>query len=73
MVFKPAATLLGVGILQFFGVSLASFQGGGGLLLSSSLSMLNAQTPATRSTDDELHDAQERVWQGASVAMALLG
>ena len=68
-----ASALLGVRILQFFGVSLASFQVGGGmLLLTSSLSMLNAQTPAMRSTDDELHDAEERAAQGASIAVVPL-
>ena len=39
-----ASALLGLQILEFFGISLASFQVGGGmLLLTSALSMLNAQ------------------------------
>ena len=68
-----ASALFGVGILQFFGVSLASFQVGGGmLLLTASLSMLNAQTSAARTTDDELHDAEERAAQGASIAVVPL-
>jgi multiple antibiotic resistance protein len=68
-----ASALFGVGILEFFGVSLASFQVGGGmLLLTASLSMLNAQTPAARGTDDELHDAEERAAQGASIAVVPL-
>src|ERR1019366_6930448 len=39
-----ASALLGLQILEFFGISLASFQVGGGLLLLiSSMNMLNAQ------------------------------
>jgi len=38
------SALLGLHILEFFGISLASFQVGGGmLLLTSALAMLNAQ------------------------------
>jgi multiple antibiotic resistance protein len=51
-----ASALLGLQILEFFGISLASFQVGGGmLLLTSALNMLNAQ-PAEAATDD-LDDA----------------
>jgi multiple antibiotic resistance protein len=68
-----ASALLGVQILEFFGVSLASFQVGGGmLLLTASLSMLNAETPQTKTNSDELHDAEERAAQGASIAVVPL-
>jgi multiple antibiotic resistance protein len=68
-----ASALLGVKILEFFGVSLASFQVGGGLLLlTASLSMLNAETPQTKGNPDELLDADERAAQGASIAVVPL-
>ena len=68
-----ASALLGVQILEFFGVSLASFQVGGGmLLLTASLSMLNAETPQTKTNSDELNDAEERAAQGASIAVVPL-
>ena len=68
-----ASALLGVQILEFFGVSLASFQVVGGmLLLTAALSMLNAETPQTKTNSDELHDAEERAAQGASIAVVPL-
>ena len=68
-----ASALLGVQILEFFGVSLASFQVGGGmLLLTAALSMLNAETPQTKTNSDELNDAEERAAQGASIAVVPL-
>ena len=68
-----ASALLGVQILEFFGVSLASFQVGGVmLLLTAALSMLNAETPQTKTNSDELHDAEERAAQGASIAVVPL-
>lgn len=67
------SALLGVQILEFFGVSLASFQVGGGLLLlTAALSMLNAETPQTKGNPDELLDADERAAQGASIAVVPL-
>jgi multiple antibiotic resistance protein len=55
------SALVGLQLLEFFGVSLASFQVGGGmLLLTSALSMLNAQPAEARSNADELHDAELR-------------
>jgi multiple antibiotic resistance protein len=55
------SALVGLKLLDFFGVSLASFQVGGGmLLLTSALSMLNAQPAEARSNADELHDAAAR-------------
>ena len=70
-----ASALLSVQILEFFGVSLASFQVGGCmllLLLTAALSMLNAETPQTKTNPDELHDAEERAAQGASIAVLAL-
>ncbi len=61
--------LLGLQILDFFGISLASFQVGGGmLLLSSALSMLNAQPAEARTNQDEVDDASTR----ASIAVVPL-
>jgi multiple antibiotic resistance protein len=52
------SALLGLHILEFFGISLASFQVGGGmLLLTSALAMLNAQPAEAKSNEEELHDA----------------
>lgn len=46
--------LLGLRILGFFGISLASFQVGGGILLMlSALSMLNAQHAEAKTHDDD--------------------
>ncbi len=61
--------LLGLQILDFFGISLASFQVGGGmLLLTSALSMLNAQPAEARTNQDEVDDASAR----ASIAVVPL-
>ena len=50
--------ILGLQILEFFGISLASFQVGGGLLLlTSALSMLNAQPAEAKVTQEEMDDA----------------
>jgi multiple antibiotic resistance protein len=51
------SALLGLQLLEFFGISLASFQVGGGmLLLTSSLAMLNAQPAEAKSAQTELDD-----------------
>jgi multiple antibiotic resistance protein len=61
--------LMGLHILEFFGISLASFQVGGGmLLLTSALAMLNAQPAEARSNAEEMHDAAAR----ASIAVVPL-
>ena len=61
--------LMGLHILNFFGISLASFQVGGGmLLLTSALSMLNAQPVESKSNEEELHEASAR----ASIAVVPL-
>ena len=50
--------LLGLHLLEFFGISLASFQVGGGLLLmTSALSMINAQPAEARANADEIQGA----------------
>lgn len=70
-VFIVIATsaLLGLHLLAFFGISLASFQVGGGmLLLTSALSMLNAQPAEARSTAAEIQDSAAR----ASIAVVPL-
>jgi multiple antibiotic resistance protein len=61
--------ILGLEILAFFGISLASFQVGGGmLLLTSALSMLNAQPAEAKTNENEVHDAASR----ASIAVVPL-
>lgn len=63
------SALLGLQLLAFFGISLASFQVGGGmLLLTSALSMLNAQPAEAKSNAAEVHDAAAR----ASIAVVPL-
>ena len=67
------SALLGLQILQFFSISLASFQVGGGmLLLTSALSMLNAQPAEAKSNADEINDAARRSLDGASIAVVPL-
>jgi multiple antibiotic resistance protein len=64
-----ASALLGLQLLEFFSISLASFQVGGGmLLLTSALSMLNAQPAEAKANADEMHDAAAR----ASIAVVPL-
>jgi multiple antibiotic resistance protein len=68
-----ASALLGLQILEFFGISLASFQVGGGmLLLTSALSMLNAQPAEARANAEEVHDAEAKAAMGASIAVVPL-
>jgi multiple antibiotic resistance protein len=65
------SALAGLKIIEFFGISLASFQVGGGcLLLISSLAMLNAQPAESKPTDAQ--DGQERIDAGASIAVVPL-
>ena len=64
-----ASALLGLQLLEFFGISLGSFQVGGGmLLLTSALAMLNAQPAEARSNQAEMDDAAAR----ASIAVVPL-
>ena len=63
--------LAGLKIIEFFGISIASFQVGGGmLLLISSLHMLNAK-PAESSPDD-VSDGRNKAEAGDSVAVVPL-
>jgi multiple antibiotic resistance protein len=65
------SALAGLQIIEFFGISLASFQVGGGmLLLISSLQMLNAQPAESRK--DDLHEGGDKADQGASIAIVPL-
>ncbi|WP_394755757.1 MarC family protein [Rhodoferax sp.] len=63
------SALMGLHILDFFGISLASFQVGGGLLLmTSALAMLNAQPAEAKSNAEEMNAASAR----ASIAVVPL-
>ena len=65
------SALAGLRIIEFFGISLASFQVGGGmLLLVSSLQMLNAQPAESRSAD--LSEGSDKVDAGDSIAIVPL-
>jgi multiple antibiotic resistance protein len=68
-----ASALLGVRILEFFGISLASFQVGGGmLLLTSSLNMLNAKPAEMKPATTDVSDGAEKAAMGASIAVVPL-
>ena len=65
------SALVGLQILEFFGISLASFQVGGGLLLlMSALQMLNAQPAESRAHD--VDEGASRADSGASIAVVPL-
>lgn len=65
------SALLGLKVIEFFGISLASFQvGGGALLLISSLQMLNAQPAEARK--DDVSEATSKADAGASIAVVPL-
>ena len=65
------SALAGGKIIEFFGISIASFQVGGGLLLlTSAISMLNAQPAESKS--GEVKDGKEKVDAGASIAVVPL-
>ena len=62
------SALLGLQILEFFGISLASFQVGGGmLLLTSALNMLNAQPAEAKTTTNDYEDGAAKAAMGASL------
>jgi multiple antibiotic resistance protein len=68
-----ACALLGIRILEFFGISLASFQVGGGmLLLASSLNMLNAKPAEAKPASNELEAGAEKAAMGDSIAVVPL-
>ena len=65
------SAVAGLKVIEFFGISLASFQVGGGcLLLISSLAMLNAQPAETK--PDDVQEGQKKVETGASIAVVPL-
>lgn len=65
------SALAGLKVIEFFGISLASFQVGGGcLLLISSLAMLNAQQADTK--PDDVKEGNQKVDAGASIAVVPL-
>ena len=65
------SAIAGLRIIEFFGISLASFQVGGGmLLLLSSLQMLNAQPAESRTSD--LAEGSDKVDAGDSIAIVPL-
>lgn len=65
------SALAGMRIIEFFGISIASFQvGGGTLLLISSLQMLNAQPAESKPSD--MSDGDAKVDAGASIAVVPL-
>jgi multiple antibiotic resistance protein len=65
--------LLGLQILDFFSISLPSFQVGGGLLLLiSSMNMLNAQPAEAKPLTNEMEDDAEKAAMGASIAVVPL-
>jgi len=67
------SALLGLQILEFFGISLASFQVGGGLLLLiSAMNMLNAQPAEAKAQTNEFDDGAAKAARGASIAVVPL-
>lgn len=56
-----SCAIVGLQVLEFFNISLASFQVGGGmLLLTSALSMLNAQPAEAKAAQSEVGDTEAR-------------
>jgi len=67
------SALIGLQLLSFFGISIASFQVGGGmLLLISSLNMLNAQPAESKTSKDEIRATEVKASLGASIAVVPL-
>jgi len=67
------SALAGLRILEFFNISLASFQVGGGmLLLLSALNMLNAQPAEAKPHTNEMEAGAEKAAMGASIAVVPL-
>ncbi len=65
------SAVAGLKIIEFFGISIASFQVGGGLLLLiSALNMLNSQQAESRASDAD--DGAAKADAGASVAVVPL-
>ena len=67
------SAMLGLQLLSFFGISIASFQVGGGmLLLMSSLNMLNAQPAEAKTNKEEIRATEVKASLGASIAVVPL-
>jgi multiple antibiotic resistance protein len=65
------SALAGIKIIEFFGISIASFQvGGGTLLLISAMAMLNAQPAETQPSD--VTEGDQKVDAGDSIAVVPL-
>ena len=65
------SAVAGLKVIEIFGITLASFQvGGGTLLLISSLAMLNAQPAESKPSD--VTEASEKLDAGASIAVVPL-
>ena len=65
------SVLVGLKVLEFFGITLASFQVGGGLLLlMSAIQMLQAQPAESQSSD--VNEGASRAGAGASIAVVPL-
>ena len=68
-----ACALIGLQILEFFNISLQSFQVGGGLLLLiSAMNMLNAQPAEAKPNTHELEEGAEKAATGSSIAVVPL-
>jgi multiple antibiotic resistance protein len=68
-----ASAILGIQILEFFSISLASFQVGGGmLLLTSAINMLNAQPAEAKPQTREMEEGAAKAAMGASIAVVPL-
>ena len=68
-----ACALLGLQILDFFNISLQSFQVGGGmLLLISAMNMLNAQPAEAKPSTNEFEEGAEKAAAGSSIAVVPL-
>jgi multiple antibiotic resistance protein len=66
------SAVAGLRVIEFFGISLASFQvGGGTLLLISALHMIDAKPAETRG-EDAISDGEQRLDVGDSVAVVPL-
>ena len=65
--------VLGLQILEFFNISLQSFQVGGGmLLLISAMNMLNAQPAEAKPSTNEFEEGAEKAAAGSSIAVVPL-
>ena len=68
-----ACALLGLQILDFFNISLPSFQVGGGLLLLiSAMNMLSAQPAEAKPHANDLEEGAEKAAAGSSIAVVPL-